>query len=301
MGKEDYSYSSHLLLRLNTGVKVFPEERRHTIVEILERDGRVTVEDLAKRFDVSVDSIRKDLQALSAQGACRRVYGGAMRINKPKPKTKAVAAQDPRTLPTPQADYEQLDDLDAGRMAVAQRAFKEIGDGDAVFLDISRTNLFLADLLADSSKRCIVTSNMFGVLQRLSKNPRITALGTGGYLNIDMSGFIGSATVSLLEPLLFAKAFIGANGIDLETQSVMTSQMDDGMVKSRALQNASSSYLLADAGKFSRHGAYRFATITDFSAVITDTTDEAVISRLGKLSVPVMDRVAKVGVGTFPS
>ena len=256
---------------------MFPGERRKEIVKLIEEQGSVTVEELAKRFCVSVDSIRKDLKVLSDAGKCRREYGGALR-------NEVVAEQ---TSPAePQQGTEEYDDI--GRHAVATRAYVEINDGDSVFLDASRTNLFLADLIAKGDKRCIVTTNMIGVLERLSSNPRITALGTGGYLNMELNGFTGSATVSLLEPLLFAKAFIGCCGIDLKSSAVMSFGMDDGIVRQRAVQNASYKFLLANSMKFGIRGGYRFASITDFSAVITNTTDPAIISQISRMRTPVL-------------
>lgn len=61
---------------------MFPNERREGILAYLETQGRVTVEELAELFDISVDSIRKDLKALSKQGLLKRVYGGAIRIDR---------------------------------------------------------------------------------------------------------------------------------------------------------------------------------------------------------------------------
>lgn len=55
---------------------MFPEERQQRLAEALEREGRVGVGELARRFGVTEDCVRKDLRALVAQGRCRRVYGG---------------------------------------------------------------------------------------------------------------------------------------------------------------------------------------------------------------------------------
>lgn len=256
---------------------MFPKERRKEIVALLEEQDFVKVEDLAKRFDVSVDSIRKDLKVLSDEGKCRREYGGALR-NEPVP---------PEVIASP-AKKEPVEFDDVGRRAVAARAYVEINDGDTVFLDTSRTNLFLADLIAQGDKHCIVTTNMIGVLERLASNPRITALGTGGYLNMELNGFTGSATVSLLEPLLFAKAFIGCCGVDLETSAVMSFGMDDGIVRQRAVQNASYKFLLVNSAKFGVRGGYRFATINDFSGVITNSSDKEVLARIVRTGTPVL-------------
>lgn len=109
-----------------------------------ERHGFATVDDLSKRFGVSVDSIRKDLKVLQLEGKIKREYGGALRL-----EPESAAAPDPAPSPTLEsilADDEAK--ADAGRRAVAARAWLEINDGDAIFLGVSRTNAYLADLIA---------------------------------------------------------------------------------------------------------------------------------------------------------
>lgn len=263
---------------------MFPKQRRAKILEIINSAGHATVEELAHTFGMSVDSIRKDLKVLADQGLCRREYGGAFRVG-PAP------AREPAPFSDSPALSDTSDDImlgDEGRKAVASRAYLEINDGDAVFLDISRTNLYLADLIAQGDKRLIVTTNMVEIPQRVSSNPKVTAFATGGYLNPQLTGFTGSASVSLLEPLLFAKAFIGANGVDLKNSAVLSYDMDDGMVKQKVIANASYRFLLADKAKFSVEMGYRFASITDFSAVITDETDPDILRSIAAKGVPVL-------------
>lgn len=260
---------------------MFPKQRREKIVNLINSAGYVTVEDLARTFNVSVDSIRKDLKVLSDSGLCRREYGGAFRIEQEKDEPEAadeVAVVD--------AAAQELED--EGRRAVARRAYMEINDGDAVFLDISRTNLFLADLIAAGDKKLIVTTNMMEIPQRIAGNPKVTTLMTGGYLNHELTGFTGTATISLLEPLLFGKAFIGANGVNLTSNAVLSYEMDDGMVKQKAIKNASYRFLLANKAKFNVHKGYRFASINDFTAVITDETDPAVLAGISRLGIPAL-------------
>lgn len=255
---------------------MFPKQRRKQIVEILKKEGSVKSDELAALFEVSVDSIRGDLRALDHEGVCNRVYGGATYI---QPKEEAHVET---------FDINNVSEEDMGRLRVAKRAYMEINNGDSIFLDISRTNLLLADILANGDKQVIVTTNMIEILPRLSKNPKITALGTGGYLNMELNGLIGTATISMLEPLLFAKAFIGAHGIDMTTQGVAAIEPDDGLVKQQVIQNASYKFLLADSKKFKSPGNFRFATLTDFSAIISDTTDPEVIKKVAELGIPLL-------------
>ncbi len=287
---------------------MFRRERRTEILELLDLYGRVEVDKLAERFGVGPDSIRKDLQALAKAGKCIRVYGGATSI----PSSDAEVAHEPAAssqAPNPSegiaapatsaspaaiageksgllAPSGLVDPEDAGRMAVAQRAYLEIHSGDSIFLDISRTNSFLADIIARGDKQVIVTTNMIEVLQKLSNLDHVTALGTGGYLNVQLNGFVGDTTISLLEPLLFSKAFIGASGVDLDNAAVTSNNIDSGSVKERVIHNASYKFLLADSKKFQIKGMFRFAALNDFSAVITDSQDPVVLDKLRRLGIP---------------
>ena len=290
---------------------MFRQERWARIVAILEIEGSASVENLARRFDVSVDSIRKDLQALSREGRIERYYGGARRATSPSPATVRRSGQDPirgfestarpTTQPRPwpwniseptlgPISVEQEVDTTAqpAREAVARRAYLEINNGDSIFLDVSRTNPPLADLIAEGDKRVIVTTNMIEVQRRLSFLPHVTVLGTGGYLNVQVSGSMSSATQGLLEPLLMAKAFIGASGVNLTQGAVTSNSIDTGEMKERVIHNASYRFLLVEEEKFQRPGVFRFASITDFSAIITNTSNPEILAQLSRYGVPTL-------------
>ena len=219
---------------------MFPKERRKEILAIVNTTGFATVEDLSKRFEVSVDSIRKDLKSLQREGKIKREYGGALKIEPAEKKPANKPIDSSPTLESIVADAEAR--AEEGRKSVAARAWLEINDGDAIFLGVSRTNLHLADLIAAGDKRLIVTTNMIDVLTRVSGNPKVTALATGGYLNVD----------------------------------------------ERVLKNASYRFLLADSEKFRIHSGYRWASITDFTAIITDSTDPEVLRAIQATGTPVL-------------
>ena len=264
---------------------MFPKERRKEILAIVNTTGFATVEDLSKRFEVSVDSIRKDLKSLQREGKIKREYGGALKIEpEKKPANKPIDSSP--TLESIVADAEAR--AEEGRKSVAARAWLEINDGDAIFLGVSRTNLHLADLIAAGDKRLIVTTNMIDVLTRVSGNPKVTALATGGYLNVHLNGFTGPSTISLLEPLLFSKAFIGACGVDLSKNAVLATSVDDGRVNEQVIKNASYCFLLVEEGKFEIRTGYRYASVSDFSAIITDATDRDILTAITSTGTPAL-------------
>lgn len=233
---------------------MFLKERQDAIVQAINESGRVTVAGLAERFGVTQDCIRKDLKQLDREGMLRRVYGGAISI-----------AYSPEHSVKRRLDV-HLDE----KRAIAHKAYEQIVPGETIFIDISTTNLALAELLARGKKRCVVMSNMIDTLQTLASNPLLTVIGTGGNVNQEFNGFLGATTLSALEPVYFDKAFLGAFGVDLDHDAVTTFDADDSLVKQLVIRNSAHSYLLVDTHKFGARGSHRYASLEDFDIVFTD-------------------------------
>ncbi len=252
---------------------MFLKERQDAIAEQIQTDGRVTVSDLAQRYDVSEDCIRKDLKTLAEEGRCKKVYGGAIRVE---------AAPD-RNI------FHRIGVRTDEKRRIAEQSYELIGDGDTVFLDVSTTNIALAELLAAGTKRCIVVSNMIDLLQILAQNPLLKVLSTGGTVNLELNGFVGTMTVDALAPMRFNKSFIGALGIDMETGGVLTFDVDDAAVKRTALARTETPYLVADLQKFGAPGNYEFASVADFTALITDEPNEGLEAAVADLGGRILE------------
>ena len=245
-----------------TGVPMFAKERQDAIAALVKAEGRVTVTSLAQRFDVTEDCIRKDLKLLDSEGLLKRVYGGAIGT------TIAPERDVSKRLNTHVAEkIAEAADYDISKI---KKAYEYISSGDLVFLDISTTNIALAELIATGNKRLTVVSNMIDVLRILARNPMVTAICTGGNVNLEFDGFLGATALAMVEPIRFDKAFIGALSVDLENDAVTTFDVDDGLLKKRVVTNASHSYLVADARKLSTDGNYVYARMEDFDAFITN-------------------------------
>ena len=111
---------------------MFLEERQEMIMNMLARDGKVRVRDLSEKFKVTEDCIRKDLGALEKRGKLKRTYGGAVRIRE---NSHMIEVSKHRNT-----------DVEAKRR-IAQAAVRLIHEKDMVFLDISTSNLAIAELL----------------------------------------------------------------------------------------------------------------------------------------------------------
>lgn len=84
---------------------------------------------------------------------------------------------------------------------------------------------------------------------------------------------------------MFEKVFVSASAVNLQNKAVMTDVMDDGLVKQRVIQNATYKFLLAEKTKFAKRSGYRFASLGDFTGVVTDVADTDTLRQISSLGV----------------
>lgn len=252
---------------------MFADERHDHIIRLLERDGRVSVTDLAAQLEVTEGCIRKDLKALEDAGLCRKVYGGAIPIARKREHRvdirKALHSEEKR--------------------AVAAKAYALINDGDAIYLDLSSSSYYLAEQLAAGDKRCLVISNMLQALSVLSENELLNVIATGGSVNAEQGGMLGSVAYDALSNSYFDKVFLGSMGIDMESLAVTTYDINEALLKQCAIKNATECYLLVDSTKFNRRGNYRFGQLDEFTAVITESIGPETRDDLSERGVKLME------------
>ncbi|WP_294160439.1 DeoR/GlpR family DNA-binding transcription regulator [uncultured Selenomonas sp.] len=213
---------------------MFLEERQEAILNLLARDGKVRVKDLSEMFKVTEDCIRKDLGALEKQGKLKRTYGGAV-----------VRRENLHML---EVSKHRNTDVEAKRR-IAQAAVRLIHEKDMVFLDISTSNLAIAELLVKTDREMTVVTNMIDILVVLARNPKIRL-------------------VLKLKPDI---AFVGAVGVDVKENSVSTYDIEDGINKAAIVRVAKRAYVVAEARKLSNDGNYNYTSLDTLSGLITDS------------------------------
>ncbi len=235
---------------------MFLEERQESIMAMLTRDGKVRVKELSEKFKVTEDCIRKDLGALEKQGKLKRTYGGAVVLRE--------------NLHTMEVSKRRNTDVEAKRR-IAQAAVRLIHDKDMVFLDISTSNLAVAELLAKDQRELTVVTNMIDILVILAQNPKIRLVFAGGKINKSRDGFWGGMTMDFISHLKPDIAFVGAVGVDVKENSVSTYDIEDGINKAAIIRVSKRAYVVAEAKKLSADGNYNYATLDTLSGLITDS------------------------------
>ncbi len=237
-------------------LQMFLEERQEIILNMLARDGKVRVRELSEKFKVTEDCIRKDLGALEKKGKLKRTYGGAVRIRE---NSHMLEVSKHRNT-----------DVEA-KQRIAQAAVKLIHERDMVFLDISTSNLAIAELLVKMDQDITVVTNMIDILVVLARNPKIRVVFAGGKINKSRDGFWGGMTLDFISRLKPDIAFVGAVGVDVKENSVSTYDIDDGINKAAIIRHSKKAYVVAEARKLSTDGNYNYTTLDTLSGLITDT------------------------------
>ena len=174
------------------------QQRRHTIVTLVQEQGEVSVDALAKHFSTSEVTIRKDLAVLETGGLLLRRYGGAV----PLPSEMVV-----------EANPEQVSNR---KLAIARAAAERLRDHNRVIIDSGSTTSAMIPMLGNKRGLIVMTNslNVAGALRELENEP--TLLMTGGTWDPHSESFQGQVAEQVLRSYDFDQLFIGADGIDPE-------------------------------------------------------------------------------------
>lgn len=247
---------------------MFAKERQEEILKLLKKDGKVLVKDLSDRFSVSEDCIRKDLKVLDERGVLERTYGGGV-----------IARKQPDI---PKVKIRKYFNVEA-KLTIAKKALDLIEDGDIVFLDISTTNVLLAELLNESNKKITVVTNMIDILPILNDSTNnIKVICTGGVLNKEISGFSDAIALENMSKYKIHKAFIGSCGVNLFDKSITTISIEDSYAKKAIIESSKKVFLVMENSKFYYDGSFKFADLYNINAIITESTPNEEITKLIK-------------------
>jgi DeoR family transcriptional regulator, fructose operon transcriptional repressor len=229
-----------------------PEERRLQIAAQLRRDSRVRVDDLARQFAVSGETIRRDLQVLEERGILRRVYGGAI-----------VAAS------TPWEARVEADETPPA-LAIAAHAATLIDAGDTIVLHGNSLMVDVARVLPASYGGRVLCAGL-SVAAELAGRAGIDVLLAGGQLRSPELMCSGSVTERFFAEYFADKAFLVAAGVHA-TAGLTGSDLGDVAVCQVIMRQAREVYVLADATALGRIAIARVAPLSAITAVITDTS-----------------------------
>lgn len=245
---------------------MYAMERQQLIERLIDSDGRVAVVDLAERFGVTTETVRRDLGLLEQRGVIQRVHGGA------------VAALRVSTVEPSLAERSEL--RSAAKLAIARRAMDAIAPQSAasVYLDAGTTTAAVARLLADrrpdTDRPLEVVTHAMTIGHLLAGVDGVSLTAIGGRVRGLTAAAVGAEAVATIAHLRPDVAFVGANGISAEF-GVSTPDPDEAAVKRAIVASARRVIVVADAQKLDAELLVSFAALDDIDVLVTDAAPSA--------------------------
>jgi len=210
-------------------------ERKNEILGILQKEQRVLVSELSKKYDVTDETIRRDLEKLEREGYVKRTYGGAVL----KQNTNV-------DMPLHIREKTHRNE----KQVIAKLVSELIENGDRIMLDASSTSLLIAKELKNKKKLTVIT-NAVEVLIELAGQEGIQVISTGGTLNETSLSLVGNAAQKVLHGYHVDKAVFSCKGIDIAHGLTDTNELDSD-IKNVMYSCADTAILAVDSSKFNQ-------------------------------------------------
>jgi DeoR family fructose operon transcriptional repressor len=227
-------------------------ERRQEIAVLIEERGRGDVSELADRFSVTPETIRRDLTELERQRRLRRVHGGAISID--------------RFRPEPAVD-EKAATMAAEKAAIAEAAVAFVPEQGSVLIDAGTSTVAIARVFPDRELTVFTHSMPVGL--ELSRRPNLRLHVIGGRVRTRTLANVDEWALRQLADLRVDVAFVGTNGMSVG-RGLSTPDPAEAAVKRAICLAAAQTVVLADRTKLDREAAVRFASTDEFDVLISD-------------------------------
>jgi len=232
---------------------VLNEERRRAILDLLNSHGRVLVTELARQFETSQVTIRKDLEILHAHGMVHRTHGGAL-------PSRDGALEDPTLREKEKLHHQE-------KLRIAKMACEKVKEGQVLILDSGTTATAIARALRTFQNLTIIT-NAVNIAAELSGTP-VEVILTGGTLRKNSFSLVGPIAEETLRRLSADSLFLGVDGFDTHF-GLSTPNLLEAKVNRVMIEVAKRSVAVCDSSKFGRRSLSLIAPPSSVQEVITD-------------------------------
>lgn len=250
-------------------------QRRKAIKDILLREKAVKVSDLAKKFGVSEETIRRDLTQLEEEGLVERNYGGAILVEELQAAMRAIPPVNQRKLHL----FEEKD-------AIGKKAAEFVNEGQIVIFDAGSTTWCIAQYLEYLENLTVVT-NSVDIAESMSQYEGTSIFVLGGKLIKKSMSLVGPQAELELKKYNADIVFLGTSGISL-TKGFTSSDIYEAEIKRAMVSAARHVVVVADHSKFTRQGLISFAQFDEVDALVTSqVADTAICQEIRHMGVEV--------------
>lgn len=228
-------------------------ERRKWLVERARDSGRLDVSEVSDELGLARETIRRDLTSLERQGLLRRVYGGAVPVER-------LTFESSLSMRAQRRQEE--------KQRIAAAAANLVRSAESIFIDEGYLPQLVAEHLAPTRSVTVVTTSLATATALVSRD-NIDVLCVGGRVRAQTLGVVDHWAVSMLESMVLDLAFLGANGVTLE-HGMTVPDSAVAAVKIAAVRASRRRVFIGDSTKFGADSFAKFADLTDFERIVTD-------------------------------
>lgn len=226
--------------------------RKKKIQDLLTERKSVTVTELSRNFEVTEETIRRDLKSLEDAGFLTRTYGGAFIQDGVENNVDIILREVAYT---------------ESKTAIAKACQKIIHNGDSIFLDVSTTALFIAKAIG--KMRLTVVTNSLMVVDQLADCESIRLICIGGLLTRDHKGFHGNTATNALDHFYLDKTFMSCRSLSME-HGITDASESVCSVRSKLLSRSNQTYIIADYSKFDRTSFLHICNFEEIYGIVSD-------------------------------
>lgn len=228
------------------------EERYAKILSIIESTGSATVAQLMEALNTSESTIRRDLNAMDANGLLTKVHGGAIL------KNVSYSTKDDDVCKRKEMNRDD-------KIRIAKYAAELIDNKDFVYLDAGTTTELMIEFI--TAKNAVFVTNAISHAKKLAERG-FTVYLLGGEFKAVTEAIVGEEAVITLEKYNFTKGFLGTNGIN-KKKGFSTPEVKEAMVKRKAMENCKECFVLSDVSKMDQISSVSFADFDDAKVITT--------------------------------
>lgn len=241
------------------------EKRLDSIREYINLKSSVSLEELKNKYEISMNTVRRDIEILLKEGSVKKVYGGV--VSKPNEPVKALRA------------YEKRENLNnQGKEIIGEKAASYIEDNDTIFIDSGTTTLKIISYIKNKKNLTVITHSL-PTINMLYRIDNIKVIILPGVLFRETASFVGNISGDFLKPFNIKKAFMSCNGIS-ETRQITNASYEEYEIKKNIIGKSEQVFLLADKEKFGNGGVMTFAEFSDIDVLVTDFQMDEKYSKL---------------------
>ena len=229
-------------------------DRRNDMMAQIQREGSARVLDLSQKYDVTEETIRRDLEKLEEEGRVTRTYGGAV-LNKGTKEELSINIRETRN-PT-------------GKNRIARKVSELIREGESLMMDASTTTMFVIRYLKGKPGITVITNSLRVPMEAVQQGAELEVIVAGGTFRSSSLSMIGNRTMNMLDSYYVDTAIIGCKGFDPEKWTYEPHEME-AEIKKTMRRNAQRVILVADYTKFYQKSFIRTLSVGDINVIVTD-------------------------------